>query len=297
LARPSRVLSPVDSAADETVVRPFLKWAGGKTRVVPLIRRRLGTVPGGRLVEPFVGSGAVCLNFPRFRRLLLADANADLVGHYRHVADRVDELVDEGRRLFVSTNNERAACFALREEFNSSPAFGLRRAALFVYLNRHGFNGLCRYNSKGGFNVPFGRHATVGFPEEEIRRFHDRPASADEVRIEHADFRQVMRDELRAGDVVCADPPYVPLGATASFTTYAEGGFGHAEQLALAQAAHEAAGRGIPVLLSNHDTPVVRDLYAGAEVESFPVRHSISRDGDNRAAVAEVLALMRPERA
>jgi DNA adenine methylase len=287
--------TPIDPVPDEAVVRPFLKWAGGKTRVVPHIRRLLATVPGERLVEPFVGSGAVFLNLPCFRRLLLADANADLVGLYRHVADRPDDLVAEGLRLFVPANNERAAYFALRDEFNASPAFGLRRAALFVYLNRHCFNGLCRYNSKGGFNVPFGRYATVGFPEEEIRRFHARLAAADEVRIEHADFRQVMRDELRPGDVVYADPPYVPLSATASFTAYAEGGFGHTEQVALAQAARDVAGRGVPVLLSNHDTPVVRDLYAGAEVESFPVRRSISRDAENRAAVAEVLALMRPE--
>jgi DNA adenine methylase len=296
LTKPARAPFPVDSAPDEPVVRPFLKWAGGKTRVVPHIRRLLNGAPGDRLVEPFVGSGAVFLNLPRFPRLLLADANADLVGLYRHVADRVDDFVGEARRLFVPSNNERTAYFALRDEFNQSPAFGLRRAALFVYLNRHCFNGLCRYNAKGGFNVPFGRYATVGFPEEEIRRFHARLAAADEVRIEHADFRQVLREELRPGDVVYADPPYVPLSATASFTAYAEGGFGHEEQVALAQAAREAAERGVPVLLSNHDTPVVRDLYAGAEVESLPVRRSISRDGANRSDVAEVLAFMRPKR-
>jgi DNA adenine methylase len=294
LPKPARPPSVIDTVWDDAVVRPFLKWAGGKTRVVPHIRRVLASVAGDRLVEPFVGSGAVFLNLPRFRRLLLADANADLVCLYRHVLERSDDLIAEGRTLFVPTNNERAAYFALRDEFNASPAFGLRRAALFVYLNRHCFNGLCRYNSKGGFNVPFGRYAMVGFPEEEIRRFHARLASAEEVRIEHADFRQVMRDELRPGDVVYADPPYVPLSATASFTAYAEGGFGHAEQVALAEAAREAAGRGNPVLLSNHDTPVVRDLYAGARVESFPVRRSISRDGGTRSDVAEVLALMRP---
>lgn len=287
---PARTL---ESTPDAGVVRPFLKWAGGKTRVVPHIRRLLDGVPGDRLAEPFVGSGAVFLNLPRFRRLLLADASADLVGLYRHVHERPDDLIAEGRSLFVPTNNQRAAYFALRDEFNASPAFGLRRAALFIYLNRHCFNGLCRYNSKGGFNVPFGRYATVGFPEEEIRLFHARLAAAEEVRIEHADFRQVLRDELRPGDVVYADPPYVPLSATACFTAYAEGGFGHAEQVALAEAAREAAGRGIPVLLSNHDTPLVRELYSGAEVESFPVRRSISRDGDTRVDVAEVLALMR----
>jgi DNA adenine methylase len=286
--------TPLFAPPEESVNRPFLKWAGGKTRVMSHIRRALDAVPGDRLVEPFVGSGAVFLNLPRFRRLVLADANADLVGLYRLVAERPDDLVSEGRILFVPSNNERAAYFALRDEFNASTAFSLRRAALFVYLNRHGFNGLCRYNSSGGFNVPFGRNATIGFPEAEIRGFHTRLAAADEVRIVHADFRQVMREELCPGDVVYADPPYVPLSATASFTAYAEGGFGHAEQVALAEAARKAASRGVPVLLSNHDTAFVRELYAGAEVTSFPVRRSISRDAENRQSVSELLALMRP---
>jgi DNA adenine methylase len=284
----------LSSAAGAGIVRPFLKWAGGKTRVAASIARVLDDLPGDRLVEPFVGSGAVFLNLPRFRRLLLADANADLVELYRHVAERPDELVAEGRRLFVPSNNERAAYVALRDEFNSSRAHDLRRAALFIYLNRHCFNGLCRYNRSGGFNVPFGRYASVGFPEEEIRGFHARLASAAEVRLVQADFRQLLRDELRPGDVVYADPPYVPLSATASFTAYAEGGFRHADQVALAAAARAAAAAGIPVLLSNHDTPVVRELYAGAGISSFPVRRSISRDADNRQPVSELLALMRP---
>jgi DNA adenine methylase len=269
----------------------LLKWAGGKTRVVPHIRAALEGNEAERLVEPFVGSGAVFLNLPRFRRLLIADANADLVALYRHVLAAPEELLAEARRLFTPAHNTRAAYETLRAEFNAAAIGDLARAARFLYLNRHGFNGLCRYNAAGGFNVPFGRYKGPTLPEAELRTMHRRLADADEVQLLHADFRVVFSDHLRAGDIVYADPPYVPLSATASFTSYAAKGFTAADQQDLAHAARGAARQGISVLLSNHDVPVVRALYAGAHVTSFPVRRSISRDGATRRVVAEVLAL------
>jgi DNA adenine methylase len=276
--------------------RPFLKWAGGKTLVVPRIRAALDAVGADRLVEPFVGSGAVFLNLPRFRRLLLADANADLVALYSFVHTEPDALVDAARALFTAANNTRTSYDRLRAELNAAPVGDLRRAARFIYLNRHGFNGLCRYNASGGFNVPFGRYKAPGFPEAELRAMHARLAEAEQVEILNVDFRAVFEERLEDGDVVYADPPYVPLSAAASFTSYSADGFGTADQQALADAARVAAARGIPVLLSNHDTPAVRDLYAGATITSFPVRRSISRDGSTRGEVAEVLALFRGSR-
>lgn len=277
--------------AADAPLRPFLKWAGGKTRVVPRLREALAEVEGDRLVEPFVGSGAVFLNLPRFRRLLLADANADLVGVYRHVLADLDGLLAEARALFTPSHNTRDAYLAVRAEFNALDIGGRDRAARFLYLNRHGFNGLCRYNAAGGYNVPFGRYAAPALPEAQLRAVHRRLVEAEHVEIVHADFRDVFAAHVRIGDVVYADPPYVPLSATASFTAYARQGFEAADQAELAAAARGAAGRGIPVLVSNHDLPSVRALYAGARVTSFPVRRSISRDGATRAEVAELLAL------
>ena len=262
--------------------------------MVPRIRAALGSVDGDRLVEPFVGSGAVFLNLPRFRRLLLADANADLVALYRHVLTDPDGLLDEARALFTPSHNTREAYERLRGEFNAAAIGDPGRAARFIYLNRHGFNGLCRYNSSGGFNVPFGRYAGPTLPEIELRGMHRRLAEADVVDILHADFRVVFTEHLRDGDVVYADPPYVPLSATASFTSYSAEGFSETNQQELASAAYAASRRGIPVLLSNHDLPIVRALYDGASVTSFPVRRSISRDGATRGDVAEVLALYAP---
>jgi DNA adenine methylase len=277
----------------DALLRPFLKWAGGKTRVVPHIRAALEGVEGDRLVEPFVGSGAVFLNLPRFRQLLLADANADLIAVYRHVLADPDGLLAEARGLFTPTHNSPDAYLGLRAEFNGLPVGEVARAARFLYLNRHGFNGLCRYNAAGGFNVPFGRYAGPKLPEAEIRTIHRRLAEAERVDLLHVDFRAVFAEHLRVGDVVYADPPYVPLSATASFTSYAREGFGAADQQALADAAREAARRRIPVILSNHDLPSVRALYAGASVTSFPVRRTISRDPATRRGVAEVLATFR----
>ncbi len=277
--------------SEVAVIRPFLKWAGGKTRVVPHLRRALDPIDAERLVEPFVGSGAVFLNLPRFRKLLLADANADLIDLYRAVAFARDAFMAEVRPLFVPRNNARAAYLALRDEFNAAPAGSIARAARFVYLNRHGFNGLCRYNAGGGFNVPFGRYANPTLPEAALETFHARLQSADVVRIEHADFRDVFATMLREGDVVYADPPYVPLSATASFTAYAARAFGDDHQVALVDAARVAASRGVAVVISNHDVARVRELYVGAELDSFPVARTISCAGGKRAPVKEVTAL------
>ncbi len=277
----------------ERVARSFLKWAGGKARVLPRIREALADLPGERLVEPFVGSGVVFLNLPRFRRLLLADVNADLVALYRLLHVDADALVARARTLFVPAHNAREAYLSLRAEFNATSVGTLERAALFLYLNRHGFNGLCRQNASGGFNVPFGRYASVYFPEAELRHAHARLAGAEEVRILEADFRTLLTTELADGDVVYADPPYVPLSLTASFTDYTAGGFGWSEQEALAQLAGRAAERGVPVVMSNHDLPEVRALYAGALLRSFPVRRSISRDAASRGDIREVLAVFR----
>jgi len=139
-----------------------------------------------------------------------------------------------------------------------------RKAALFVYLNRHGYNGLCRYNRRGGFNVPFGRYVRPHFPEAEMLAFH--------AHAQRADFR-VQSFE-------------------ANFTSYSRDGFDLEQQRHLAELAAETAARGIPVLISNHDTPFTREAYANAaELDSFPVHRSISCNGARREAARELLAL------
>jgi DNA adenine methylase len=268
--------------------KPFLKWAGGKARLAAQILALLP--PGERLVEPFVGSAALFLAAPH-RRALLADANGDLIAVYRTLQREGEGFIAACRPLFTPEANTRACYEARRAAFNAARDEGAR-ARLFVYLNKHCYNGLCRYNKRGEFNVPFGRYAGPGFPEAELRAFLRRLAAAETTFV-HAPFAQVMA-QAEAGDVLYCDPPYVPLSATAHFTAYSAAPFGPAEQELLAEQARQLARRGVPVLISNHDTPATRALYHDATVvEALQVRRHISRDGATRASVGELLVLYR----
>lgn len=266
-------------------VRPFLKWAGGKYRVLNEILPRLPA--GRRLIEPFAGSAAVSLN-AAFPAALVSDSNTDLINLYRSIQRDSSRFIDEASALFGAAHNNREAFEKFRAEFNES-ADPFRRAAIFVYLNRHGFNGLCRYNSKGRFNVPFGKYDNPGFPKVEIEAFAQ---AAGHIEFVHQDFLAIM-SEAEAGDVVYCDPPYVPLSVTSNFTSYSAGSFGFAEQKALAEAARECAERGIPVVISNHDTPESRALYHGAEIHSFSVQRFISSKAATRGNAPELLAILR----
>lgn len=269
-------------------MRPFLKWAGGKHRLVGRIRDLLP--PGKRLIEPFVGSGAVFLN-TTYDRYLLADANPDLIALYSALQADGPRFIEACRALFTPDANNRAVYDQRRAEFNAAQDPRVR-ARLFVYLNKHCYNGLCRYNRAGQFNVPFGRYARVAFPQEEMAAFAARAARAVFI---CSPFEAVM-EQAGPGDVVYCDPPYLPLSPTANFTAYSAGSFGLGEQRRLACAARTLARRGVPVLISNHDTPLARDLYAGAAAYySFRVRRHISQKGDQRGDVAEALALFLPQ--
>ncbi|MSU66353.1 MAG: Dam family site-specific DNA-(adenine-N6)-methyltransferase [Opitutus sp.] len=268
--------------------RPFLKWAGGKTKLVPAIRE---FVPPGaaRLIEPFVGGGAVALNLP-LPAAILADANEDLISVYRELQRGGEKYIAQCAALFTPSANTAAVYYARRAEFNMTPNRG-RKACLFVYLNRHGYNGLCRYNARGGFNVPFGRYKAPRLPRDALRSFHARLQTCE---LRHADFRDVLA-EAREGDFVYCDPPYVPASATANFTAYAKGGFGPPEQAALAAGCRDAAHRGATVVVSNHDTPGTRELYAEAdERRELLVGRRISCNAEKRAAARELLAVYRP---
>lgn len=280
--RPALAVKP-DLPAARIGVRPFLKWPGGKYRLVPRIRAAL--TPGKRLIEPFVGSGAVFLN-TEYETYLLADSNPDLIELYSQLRQEGPTFIDDCRQLFNPDHNHAKTYYTLREEFNGT-GDRRRKSVLFVYLNRHCYNGLCRYNASGGFNTPFGRHAKPCFPETRMQTFADHGHNTEFI---HADFLDTMR-RARKGDVVYCDPPYQPLSRTASFTAYAAGNFGWDEQAALADAARKAAKRGAHVVISNHDTPEIRALYKGASIESFPVWRSISRDIHNRNDVGELLAV------
>ncbi|NMH65092.1 Dam family site-specific DNA-(adenine-N6)-methyltransferase [Shewanella salipaludis] len=264
--------------------RAFLKWAGGKFKLVDALADYLPR--GERLVEPFVGAGSVFLNtdYPSY---LLCDINQDLINLYQIVQRRPQAYIDAAKALFVAEMNDKEAYYRIRDGFNRSKD-PFTRSVYFLYLNRHGFNGLCRYNRKGGFNVPFGSYKKPYFPEQEIWAFSEK--------AQKAEFRCIGYEEAfgmtRLGDVIYCDPPYAPLSTTASFTTYVGAGFSLDDQALLARKSrHTALDRGIPVLISNHDIPLTRELYHGARLGKIQVQRNISQNGGGRNKVDELMAL------
>jgi DNA adenine methylase len=266
-------------------IRPFLKWAGGKYRILDRILRELPM--GARFVEPFAGSCAVYLN-ANFPGALICDRNGDLINLYRHIQQEGEDFMQYCAAFFSPENNTRSGYMALRNQLNAS-SVTRERAALLLYVNRHAFNGLIRYNAKGGFNVPFGRYKKPYFPFNELRAFYSKTQSTPTEFME-ADFRSVFA-RLKAGDVVYCDPPYVPLSRTSSFTAYAGNTFQERDQADLAELAREAWQKGVYVVLSNHDTALTRHLYSTAVLKRFAVQRCISRNGEHRDAAPELLAV------
>ena len=265
-------------------IRPFLKWAGNKFRVMEHIHTMLPE--GERLIEPFAGSCAVFLNTD-YQRYVLSDNNVDLINLYQSLQNHGVQFIDDLKRLFKPSSNKEDYYYRRREEFNKSND-PYRRSLLFVYMNRHGYNGLCRYNSKGIFNVPFGRYKKPYFPEKELLAFY---AKAQHAEFVHLDFQNIF-SKTKPGDVVYCDPPYVPLTTTANFTQYSMGGFDMQMQQKLAELAEQTRQRGIPVLISNHNTQFTRKAYSSANnIKRFQVRRFISCNGSKRQQAPELLAL------
>ena len=268
--------------------RPFLKWAGAKTKLVHAIS---AAAPRGarRCVEPFVGSGTVALNLGLAYNLL-ADANRDLMTVYAILQTEGDGFIADCAPLFVPENNSKQAFHLLRDEFNGT-ADARRKAALFIFLNRHGYNGLCRYNTKGRLNVPFGRYEHPRFPRDRMRTFHTFLQTCE---LRHADFRDVM-ERTGVGDFVYCDPPYMPASETANFTTYSRDGFTARDHADLVTCCRNASDRGAWVVVSNHDSPFTRELYHHAdEFHELSVARRISCQSATRNHVRELLAVFRP---
>ncbi|CAM3564965.1 DNA adenine methylase [Vibrio aerogenes CECT 7868] len=264
--------------------RAFLKWAGGKYSLVDDIRRHLPTADV--LVEPFVGAGSIFLNTD-YEHYVLTDINPDLINLYNLLKRAPESYISEARRWFTPENNRKEVYLSVRQQFNATDDV-MYRSLAFLYMNRFGFNGLCRYNKKGGFNVPFGSYKKPYFPEAELEFF---ACKAQKATFICSGYKEAF-ERVDERSVVYCDPPYAPLSNTANFTSYAGNGFSLDDQAALADIAEKTAKvRGIPVLISNHDTILTRRLYHGAQLNVVKVKRTISRNASSRNKVDELLAL------
>jgi DNA adenine methylase len=294
-------------------VRPILKWAGGKRQLLPELRpfypRRFD-----RYLEPFLGSGAVFLDLHNLgllkgRKVGLSDINADVIGCYRCVRDLPGQVVKALRELELHHRSGGAAHFyeirnsafnplrrAVHASADPAAAYTPALAAMLIYLNRTGFNGLFRVNGRGDFNVPAGRYASPTICDERNLYAWSEALSRPGVTLRVATFERVLAG-ARPDDFIYLDPPYAPLNATSRFTAYTAGGFGATEQESLQRAVIAAAGNGAFVLLSNSSAPQIRQLYArhraaksvGLRTRTVAARRAINARADSRGPVREYL--------
>jgi DNA adenine methylase len=268
---------------DRALPAPFLKWAGGKRQLLPRI---LDLVPAriDTYYEPFVGGGAVFFSLAargRFRRAVIGDANAELVTCYTAVRDDVDGVIARLRKY----RNDHDEYYRVRgkDPARLSPS---ARAARVIFLNRCGYNGLYRVNSKGIFNVPFGRYRRPVICDE--GKLRAAAQALRKVKIAWGDFATMLA-KPGPNDFVYLDPPYVPISVTSSFTAYAARDFGSAAQERLAETLRALSARGVPALLSNSDCVATRQLYQGLDIERIRARRAINSVARGRGLVDEIL--------
>lgn len=268
-------------------MRSFLKWAGSKYTIREHIIQKLPE--GKRLIEPFTGSASIFLN-SHYSEYLLGEKNQDLVDLYQLLQKEGVKFVDDCKEYFILDNNCPEKYLQFREKFNETlnkPRKKKQRALLFLYLNRHCYNGLCRYNNKGIFNVPFGQYHHPKLPEKNMLYFHEKSQQAI---FAYADFRTLLK-QAKSGDVIYCDPPYVPLSNTAYFSKYLQGEFSSTDQQDLADIANNLSKKNIPVILSNHDTLETREYYKNAKIIALDVQRRISCSVNNRKKAAEIIAV------
>lgn len=278
-------IDPTVTSSARPSARPFLKWAGGKTQLLPELLKRVR--PFGNYYEPFLGGGALFWALQRTSDSLLSDLNPRLIRTYAAVRDAPEnviallhELEDEHRR------GGRATYDLVRSQ---TPEFmgDVGLAVWFIFLNKAGFNGLYRVNKAGTFNVPWGKDPERGICDPEgIRACSE---ALQHVRLTHAHYN--VAAFACEGDLVYLDPPYVPLTATSNFTAYTKEPFGPAEQTQLRDLARSMKRRGVQVMLSNSSTPLVHELYGGKDftVEEVSARRSVNSKATGRGAVKEVI--------
>lgn len=269
--------------------RPFLKWAGGKYRLTEEINKIL---PKRKkcLIEPFVGAGSVFLN-SQFENYILFDINPDLINLFNTVKQDVDYYIQESKKVFFHPHaNTAIFYYEKRQQFNQTDD-NFERSVLFLYLNRFGFNGLCRYNSKNEFNVPFGRYKTHYFPEKELRYFSQKAQNAIFICADFEEAFKLANDD----SVIYCDPPYAPLQQDTNFTGYAGNEFNLVHQHRLAELAKQIVSeKKIPVVISNHDTGFTRNIYQGAKIKRIRVQRFISQSSIKRVKVNELIAIFKP---
>lgn len=271
----------------EPLAQPFLKWAGGKRQ---LIKEIINLIPKkyNKYYEPFLGGGAL-LFYLQPSKTVVSDSNSDLINCYQVLRDSPDKLLE----VIGGFKNEKDFFYKTRE-MDRQPSYAelspVIKAARIIYLNKTCFNGLFRVNKQGQFNAPFGNYKNPTLLDPAVAKAVHKYLQKNEVAILNFDFEEAV-STARAGDFVYFDPPYDPISDTSSFTGYDLNGFSRSEQQRLKRVCDELTEQGVAILLSNSDTPFVRELYNDIRytVHVVQARRSINSVGSKRGKINEVL--------
>ena len=302
-------------ASTPAPVRPLLKWAGGKRQLLPALTAHYPD-RFRRYVEPFLGSGAVFFHLAALgaldgRRVRLCDVNADLIGCYRTLRDDTEAVIAElaalerehrsrGDACYYEVRDERfnparARLLASREPADIAAAYPPALAAMLIFLNRTGFNGLYRLNRRGLFNVPAGRYREPRICDVAHLRHVAETFRRRGTAIEYCPFDAALA-RAGAGDFVYCDPPYAPLSRTSRFASYTADGFTAFDQRRLQQAVVAACRRGASVVVSNSSAPEIVTVYssreareAGLSIYRVPARRAINSRASSRGPVDELV--------
>ena len=268
---------------ERVTAKPFVKWAGGKTKLLLELIARLPE-SYNNYHEPFLGGGALYFNLLP-ENAILSDRNFELILCYKVIRDFIDDLIIDLKRHVY----EKDYYYSLREADRDDSFLAwdsVRRASRFIYLNKTCYNGLYRVNSKGQFNVPFGKYTNPTICDEENLR-----ACSEILQGVTVEARDYLTIEVNAnsGDFVYLDPPYHPINETSDFTTYTPGGFGAEDQQYLADMCIDLSKRGVKFMLSNSDCEFIRSLYQGFNIEQVQATRSVNSKSNKRGKVNELI--------
>lgn len=262
-------------------ITPALKWAGGKTQLLESIKEKIPS-HYNNYFEPFVGGAAVLLSLQP-KKATINDINEQLINLYFQLKNSVEDVINEVKKLDL-THCDKELYYELRERYNTkikNNNMDTEAAALLIWLNKHCFNGLYRVNKKGLFNVPYNNRITGSSMNETNIRAIGRYLKNANVHITCEDFEKACED-VKPGDFVYFDSPYVPESKTADFTDYSKEGFSLEKHEKLAALFRHLDKIGVKVMLSNNDVPLVREFYADYNIQSLNVKRMINRNADKR---------------